>query len=202
MILLISVGLWFAATYPRGGPAPEAVELERQAQVAEAAGATETAEGLLADAEHVQSQSDLDHSIAGIAGNFVEPFFRPLGFDERISIGVLTSFAAREVIVSTLAVLYGVGDSPDIAGGEGGEDASLRGALLDSRRADGTPVFTIATCLSLLVFYVLAMQCLPTQAVTAKETGSWWWATLQFAYMSVLAYGFAFVTYQVAIAFT
>ena len=194
VILLLSIGLWFAATYPKAGEAPEAVELARQAEVAEADGQVEAAAELAADAEAIQQQADLDFSIAGRLGNFVEPVFAPLGFDERISIGVLTSFAAREVIVSTLAVLYGIGE-------DGAEGDSLRGALLDSRREDGTPVFTVATCLSLLVFYVLAMQCLPTQAVTAKETGSWWWATLQFAYMSVLAYGFAFVTYQVASAF-
>ena len=194
VILLLSIGLWFAATYPKAGPAPEAEALAAQAEVAEAAGQPDLAEGFAADAEAAQAQADLDFSIAGRLGNLVEPVFAPLGFDERISIGVLTSFAAREVIVSTLAVLYGVGE-------EGSEDGSLRGALLSSTRDDGTPVFTVATCLSLLVFYVLAMQCLPTQAVTAKETGSWWWATLQFAYMSVLAYGFAFVTYQVASAF-
>ena len=191
VILLISIGLWFAATYPKAGPAPEAVTLEQRA---EAAADADMAAAFMEEAEAVQGQADLDFSIAGRLGNLVEPVFAPLGFDERISIGVLTSFAAREVIVSTLAVLYGVGE-------EGGEDGSLRGALLSSKRDDGSPVFTVATCLSLLVFYVLAMQCLPTQAVTAKETGSWWWATLQFAYMSALAYGFAFVTYQVASAF-
>lgn len=195
VILLLSVGLWFAATYPKAGENPAAAELARQAQVAENAGQPEAAELLAERAERAQEQANLDFSIAGRVGNLVEPVFAPLGFDERISIGVLTSLAAREVIVSTLAVLYGVGEA-------GSEDGSLRTALLDAKRDDGTAVFTVATCLSLLVFYVLAMQCLPTQAVTAKETGSWWWATLQFAYMSVLAYVFALVTYQVASALT
>ena len=117
----------------------------------------------------------------------------PLGFNWQIGIGIITSFAAREVIVSTLAVVYGVGSDHAEE-----EPRSLLDALRASTRADGTPVFNIATCLSLLVFYVLAAQCLPTQAATRKETGSWKWAAFQLIYMSVLAYGAAFITYQVA----
>jgi ferrous iron transport protein B len=124
----------------------------------------------------------------------VEPVFAPLGFDWRINVGVLSSFAAREVIVSTLGIIYGIGE-------EAADDQySLAGALRAERRADGTPVFTMATSLSLLVFYVLAMQCLPTQVVTRRETGSWGWALFQLAFMTALAYGGALVTYQVASA--
>jgi ferrous iron transport protein B len=110
-----------------------------------------------------------------------------------MSIGVLSSFAAREVIVSTLAVLYGLGAD----GAEDGVD-SLLGTMRTATRSDGSLVFTTATCLSVLVFYVLAMQCLPTQAVTRRETGSWKWPLLQFGYMTALAYTAAMVTYQVA----
>ncbi len=192
IILLISVILWAMATYPKAEPPAEAVALEAQAALVEGEGDAGAAEALRAEAEHLTSQHALDHSIAGRVGNFIEPIFAPLGFDERISIGVLTSFAAREVIVSTLAVLYGVGE--DAAEDEG----TMRETLLSARRDDGSPVFTTATCLSLLVFYVLAMQCLPTQAVTKRETGSWGWAGFQLAYMTALAYIAALVTFQVA----
>ncbi len=192
IILVISVVLWAMATYPKTDAPAEAVALETQAAQVEAEGNPAAAEAMRAEAEHLTNQNALDHSIAGRIGNFIEPVFAPLGFDERISIGVFTSFAAREVIVSTLAVLYGVGE--DAAE----DDATMRETLLAAKRDDGTPVFTLATCLSLLVFYVLAMQCLPTQAVTKRETGSWGWAGFQLAYMTVLAYSAALVTYQVA----
>jgi ferrous iron transport protein B len=110
-----------------------------------------------------------------------------------MSIGVVSSFAAREVIVSTLAVLYGLGEE--------GDEAALTDRLRASTDSSGAAVFSTATCLSLLVFYVLAMQCLPTQVVTKRETGSWRWAGFQFAYMTVLAYVAALGTYQTASLF-
>ncbi len=103
--------------------------------------------------------------------------------------------AAREVVVSALSVIYGVGD-------EGTEDGSfLLDGLRAAKRPDGTPVFTFATSVSLLVFYVLAMQCLPTQAITRRETGAWKWAGLQVAYMTCLAYGASFAVYNVLTMF-
>ncbi len=192
LILLLSIGLWVLATYPKSEPPPEAVALHTQA--AALAEQDPAAAAVLADqADHVTDQHSLAHSIAGRLGHLVEPVLTPLGFNWQIGIGIITSFAAREVIVSTLAVVYGVG-SDDVEE----EPTSLLDALRSSTRADGTPVFNIATCLSLLVFYVLAAQCLPTQAATRKETGSWKWAAFQLIYMSVLAYGAAFITYQVA----
>ena len=117
---------------------------------------------------------------------------RPLGFDWQISIGVISSFAAREVIVSTLSVVYGLGE-------EGADDDSV-GRLYDSMRqathVDGTAVFTVPASISLLVFYILAMQCLPTQVVTRRETNTWKWPIFQFAYMTLLAYGVSLITYQ------
>lgn len=168
-ILVISLVLWAAATYPKADPA-----------------------SLPAD-EAAAAQARLEYSLAGRVGRVVEPVFAPLGFDWKTSVGVVTSFAAREVVVSSLAVLYGLGEEAD--------EESVRAALGAAKRPDGTPVFTTATCLSLLVFYVLAMQCLPTQAVTRRETGSWKWALLQLGYMSVLAYGAAFATHRVASLF-
>lgn len=178
VILLISIALWALATYPK--TELESLPADRQQQIL----AMDDA-----GAETALAQAQLERSFAGRAGRAIEPVFAPLGFDWKISVGVVSSFAAREVIVSTLSVLYGLGEEPE-------DEHTLMGAMRDSRRADGSPVFTTATCLSLLVFYVLAMQCLPTQAVTARETGSWNWAWLQLGYMSVLAYGASLVTYQ------
>ena len=124
-------------------------------------------------------------------GKAVEPVFAPLGFDWKINVGVISSFAAREVIVATLAIVYGIGE--DAAEDEETLSATLRA----QRHADGSPVFTTATALALLVFFVLAMQCLPTNVVTRRETGSWKWPALQFGYMTVLAWTAAFVVYQV-----
>lgn len=169
-ILLISIGMWALSTYPR---LPEA----------------RAAEALAAGGEAHLASARLEHSAAGRLGRGIEPVFRPLGFDWRIDIGVLSSFAARETLVATLAIVYGVGDD-DVA------SDGLRDALGAQRRADGTPVFGLATSLSLLVFFVLAMQCLPTQAVMRRESGSWRWAAFQFGYMTVLAYVAALVTYQ------
>lgn len=139
--------------------------------------------------ENLQGADHVKQSYAGQLGTFIEPVIEPLGFDWRIGIGIISSFAAREVIVSTLGIVAGI------------DDVDNTNSLYDSMRAmtrvDGTPLFTFATCLSLLIFYVLAMQCLPTQVVTKKETGKWSWAIFQFVYMSILAYVMAFITYQV-----
>ncbi len=173
-ILVISIVLWALATYPK---LPAA-----QIAAAEAAGATEAQ----------IAQQELAYSAAGRMGQALEPVFAPLGFDWRINVGVVSSFAAREVLVSTMAIMYGVG--------EGGEEdtGGLVSSLREQKRDDGTPLFTPATGLSLLVFFVLAMQCLPTQVITKRETGSWGWALLQLGYMTALAWGAAFVTYQAA----
>jgi ferrous iron transport protein B len=144
--------------------------------------------------EHLEARYATEYSVGGRMGKLVEPVFEPLGFDWRIDIGVVASFAAREVVVSTLAITAGIGED----GAE--DDVLLRDTLAAMKRPDGTPLFDLPTVLSLLVFFVLAMQCLPTQAVTKRETGSWKWAVLQFGYMTVMAYGCAMVTYQVASA--
>lgn len=200
VILLISVVLWGLAKYPKmaeadlpTAAATQVAALRLQAEGLDQADA-EQAEELLASADQVVSTAQLRNSFAGRLGRSVEPVFRPLGFDWKINIGVLSSFAAREVIVSTLAIVYGIGE--DAAE----DETTLVETLRSQKRADGSPVYTNATCLSLLVFYVLAMQCLPTQVVTRRETGSWKWAILQLVYMTVLAYVSALIVYQVAVA--
>ena len=185
-ILVISLILWALATYPKTDLA-DLPESEQQAIAGlEASDGAEAADARLA-------QRQLERSAIGVLGQAAQPIFEPLGFDWKTTVGVGASFAAREVIVSTLSILYGLGEE--------GEGDSLLDAMRSAKNADGSLVFTTATCLSLLVFYVLAMQCLPTQAVTWRETGSWKWAAFQLGYMSVLAYVAALVTYQSALAF-
>ena len=181
VILAISIAIWFLSTYPK---LPDASFQERI--VANQVDTTQMEEG---EVDALRMQYAQEHSLIGRAGKLVEPVFRPLGYDWKTSVGVLTSFAAREVVVSTLSVLYGLGEEDEVA--------TLREKLASAKRVDGTRVFNAPTCISLLVFFVLAMQCLPTQAVTKKETGSWRWAIFQFAYMSVLAYSVAFVAYRI-----
>ncbi len=191
LILLISIVLWAMATYPKVEPPAGAAELRARAAQRADAGEAEAAAALDAEATHMEEQHALAHSLAGRLGRLIEPAIAPLGFNWQIGIGVITSFAAREVIVSTLAVVYGVGaDRAD------DEPRSLLDRLRSARRADGSPVFTTATGFSLLMFYILAAQCLPTQAVTRKETGSWKWAAFQLVYMSILAYVAALAVYQ------
>ena len=193
VILLISVILWALATYPKmpesalpGDVATEVAQLRIDAET------SDSADDLLAQADRLIAGEGLAYSFAGRAGRLVEPIFRPLGFDWKINVGVITSFAAREVVVSTLAIVYGIGE-------EGAEDeATLVETLQRQKRPDGTAVFDVPTGLSLLVFFVLAMQCLPTQAVTKRETGSWKWAVFQLLYMTGVAWVAAAVTYQVA----
>jgi ferrous iron transport protein B len=185
-ILVISIVLWGLANYPKTAESDMPVSVQtRLAELRDA--------GDEVGAAHLTQQIELEHSFAGRLGRAVEPAFAPLGFDWKMSVGVLSSFAAREVIVSTMAVLYGLGAD----GAEQGV-GSLLDSLRHATRPNGALVFTPAACLSLLVFYVLAMQCLPTQAVARRETGSWKWPLLQFGYMSALAYVAALVTYQLA----
>jgi ferrous iron transport protein B len=186
VILSICIVMWWLSNYPQAGPAPQAEALRAQAAVAapvEAAALTDEANAL--DARYAQAQS-----FAGRLGRLVEPAFAPLGYDWQLTVGVMTSFLAREVFVSTMAVLL-VGDTEaDVE--EGGIIDRIRGATRD----DGRPVFTPATAASLLVFFVLAMQCLPTLAVTRREAGGWRWAALQLGYMTGLAWVVAFVVYH------
>jgi len=173
VILLISVILWALATYPKLPVSDTAQAVSGQSS-----------------AEESVAQEALAYSFAGRAGQLVEPIFRPLGFDWKINVAVITSFAAREVVVSTLAIVYGIGED------SAADEATLVETLRRQNRPDGSPVFTKATGFSLLVFFVLAMQCLPTQAVTKRETGSWKWAVFQLVYMSAMAYVAALVTFQ------
>ncbi len=131
----------------------------------------------------------LQNSYAGILGSFIEPSIRPLGYDWKIGIALITSFAAREVFVGTMATLYSVGEGADE------NSHTLRQKMAAAKRPDGTKVYDLATGLSLLIFYVIAMQCMSTLAIVKRETKSWKWPVIQFVYMTGLAYLFSWVTY-------
>ena len=131
----------------------------------------------------------LKNSFAGIAGHAIEPVIRPLGYDWKIGIALITSFAAREVFVGTMATLYSVGDP-------GADDRTLREKMREAKWPNGQPVYTLATGISLVLFYVFAMQCMSTLAIVRRETGTWKWPTVMFGYMFVLAYVSAFMAYQ------
>jgi ferrous iron transport protein B len=134
----------------------------------------------------------LSHSAVGRIGAWIEPVVEPLGFDGRTGTAILTSFAAREVFNSSMAVLFRVGEGTDNT--QSGK--LLRERLDSAKRADGSPLFTPLSLVSLLVFYIYALQCLPTSAVVARESGSWKWAICQFFFMSGFAYLASLIVYQ------
>ncbi|MHC1762841.1 MAG: ferrous iron transport protein B [Verrucomicrobiia bacterium] len=196
VILGISILLWFLATYPRSEAVDQEFALKRQAVEAAAApglenGPAAQAEAALTDLDQEEQGARLRESFAGRIGRFIEPAFAPLGFDWKICIGIVASFAAREVFVSTMSTVYNVGEASD-------PDAtrSLAQTLHEQRRPDGTLLYTPLLAVTLMVFYVFALQCVSTVAVVRRETNSWRWPLFQWAYMGVLAWTLAFITYQ------
>lgn len=187
IIVAICVIMWWLSAYPQVATPDSATALRLQA----ATPGVEAGEAraLLDEADLLEARAAQAGSFAGRAGRLVQPVFEPLGFDWQLTVGVLTSFLAREVFVSTMSVLAGAQGNGDV---DEGVIARIRGMT----REDGRPVFTAATAAAALVFFVLAMQCLPTLAVTRKETGTARYAVLQLGYMSGLAYVAAFVVYQ------
>ena len=138
----------------------------------------------------LQATEKLEHSFAGYMGKAIEPAIKPLGYDWKIGIALITSFAAREVFVGTMATLYSVGDASN-------NTQTLEEKMRTAKREDGTPVYTLAAGLSLLIFYVFAMQCMSTLAIVKRETRSWKYPAIQFLYMFALAYLSALVVFQV-----
>jgi ferrous iron transport protein B len=180
VIMAICVVMWWLSAYPKATPPAEAVALRAQA-----AALPETDRApLVAQARALEARAQQTASFAGRLGRVMQPVFSPLGFDWQLTIGIVTSFIAREVFVSTMAVLAG------------GQDGGVLAAVRVMPRDDGRPVFTRATAASALVFFVLAMQCLPTLAVTRRETGRLRYAALQLGYMSSVAYVAGLIVYQ------
>jgi ferrous iron transport protein B len=178
VIMIISLLLWFLSSY---GPGDQIARTTKKYAA--------LAQVLPAKTDSLDKQyasEKLQHSYAGILGKAIEPAIKPLGYDWKIGIALITSFAAREVFVGTMATLYSVEDS---------EDSSLRQKLAAAKHPDGSKVYTLAAGLSLMIFYLLAMQCMSTLAVVKRETKSWKWPAFQLVYMTVLAYGMSWLTY-------
>jgi len=183
VILIISVLLWFLSSR---GP-----EKDMQAIRDDFATQKKTAnEGAKAQLDVDEKNALLQSSYAGQMGRLMEPVIKPLGFDWKIGIALITSFAAREVFVGTMATLYSAGDDADE------HSDKLRSKMAAAKWPDGTKVYTLATGMSLLIFYVLAMQCMSTLAVVKRETKSWKWPVIQLLYMTALAYLCSWIAYQ------
>jgi ferrous iron transport protein B len=182
IILAISVILWAMATF---GPGDRMYKAEQKAKV------HAWEQHLSADETNsIVASARLENSYIGILGKGIEPVIAPLGYDWKIGISLITSFAAREVFVGSLATIYAVqGDSDD--------NKRLIDRMRDEKRSDGRPVYTLASGASLMIFYVFAMQCMATLAVVKRETKSWKWPLIQIAFMGVLAYIGSFITYYI-----
>lgn len=181
VILAISIVLWVLASYGPGDAMQQAETSVRQQHPALSSG----------ELQNRVASERLEASYAGHFGHFIEPAIRPLGYDWKIGIALLSSFAAREVFVGTMSTIYSIGNGADDAG------ITIRERLRQERNPQtGGPMYTPALAWSLLVFYVFAMMCMSTLAATQRETKSWKWPAIQLIYMMVLAYVTAFATYQ------
>jgi ferrous iron transport protein B len=180
IILALSIVLWALLSFPRDHAA------EARFAAARAAAPTETAR---AEIDSLAEGAQLRHSIAGRLGHAFEPAIAPLGFDWRIGIGLLGAFAAREVFVSTMGLVFDVGKDDE-------NTQPLRTALQEARRPDGAKLMTPLVGVSLMIFFVFACQCMSTIAVVRRESGSWKWPLFMFGYMSGLAYVASFIVYQ------
>jgi len=183
IIVAISVILWLLSSY---GPSNKFEEIElkyNNTAYIEQVGKEQ--------AENKLASEKLRNSYAGIMGRTIEPAIAPLGFDWKIGIALVTSFAAREVFVGTMATMYSAGSDSDE------NSVSLKASLQkDINERTGKPLFTLATVISLILFYAFAMQCMSTIAVVYRETGSWKWPVIQFLYMTSLAWIAAFIAYN------
>ncbi len=160
IILAISIVLWFLAFFPR-----------------------------MEASEKLSPSEKIEQSYAGKIGHAVEPIIKPLGYDWKIGVGLITSFAAREVIISTLSTLYNLEENEH-------HRVSLIEAMRNDKDAEGNPVFTVLVALSLMVFFAYAAQCMATFAIIKRETNSWKWPILMLIYMTILAYSVSFIVYQ------
>ncbi|HOX56610.1 MAG TPA: ferrous iron transport protein B [Verrucomicrobiota bacterium] len=196
VILGINILLWFLATYPHATESQLAAATQRarlQAEMAQPL-SSEQAAAIRTQLQGLDDQAAgerLRQSFAGRLGRLIEPVIAPLGFDWKIGIGIITSFAAREVFVSTMSTVYNVGRSDTAPSSM----TNLVQTLQAQKRPDGTPVYTPLTAVTLMVFYVFALQCVSTVAIVRRETNGWKWPFFQWLYMGALAWGLAFLTH-------
>ena len=188
IILAMTILLWALLSFPKSADVAEHYAAERVRVGQMAASELEKAEALRSlDSQEAADQ--LGNSFGGRFGHAIEPALRPIGFDWQIGVGIIGAFAAREVFISTLGVVFGIGEADE-------ENKPLRQALRDARHADGTPVMTPLSGISLMIFFLLACQCMSTIAVVRRESGSWRWPVFLFSYMTVLAYMASLAVYQ------
>jgi ferrous iron transport protein B len=176
IILAISIVLWFTASYGPSGEVKHLTEVDFPGETIESS--------------QQLASVQLENSFIGIFGLAIEPVIKPLGYDWKIGIALITSFAAREVFVGTLATIYAVEEDED-------ENQPLLQQMKSQTFSNGQPVFTIASGISLMVFYVYALQCMATVAVVKKETQSWKWPVIQLVFMGVLAYLASYITFVI-----
>ena len=179
IIVAISILLWALATF---GPASRDQQLKQLTKSKQYIEASSTQQ------QELYAATSLSGSYMGHLGKSIEPVIQPLGYDWKIGISLLTSFAAREVFVGSLATIYAVG--------EAGSNDRLINKLKEEKKPNGQPMFSLATGMSLLIFYVFAMQCMATLAVVKRETKTWKWPLIQLAFMGVIAYLGAFCAFQ------
>jgi ferrous iron transport protein B len=194
IILAFSILLWAAMTFPRLSEARVAEIAASHGTTVEAMAAAAEGDTLAATATAAAEQAALAQTIAGRAGHLIEPIIAPLGMDWQVGIGLIGAFAAREVFVSTMGITYGVGSVDD-------QTAPLEERMKSATRPDGTPVWTPLLAVVVLVWFVLAMQCLSTMAVMVRETGGWRWPLLQLAGMNALAWILGFAIWQIGSRF-
>ncbi len=188
VIFLLSLALWALAAFPRDAARLAPIQAELAAARAAADPALESsARGRLAAAR-------IEGSVLGRAGRLIEPAFKPLGWDWRVSVASLSALAAREVFVGTLGTIYALG-------GESNASDGLIQALRDARNDDGTKRYGVATAVSLLIFFAIALQCVSTIVTVRRETNSWRIPAMQFSFLFVLAYALSFAGYRLALAF-
>ena len=182
IILAISIILWFMASY---GPGNEIEKSSQELIKSEAYKVSNSDEQ-----QSLKSSVMLENSYIGHLGKFIEPVIEPLGYDWKIGISLISSFAAREVFVGSLSTIYAVHDERE-------EKQNLRETMKNEKRADGTPTYSMASGISLMVFYVFAMQCMSTLAVVKRETQSWKWPIIQLTFMGVMAYSLSYLSFLI-----
>jgi ferrous iron transport protein B len=188
VILVCTIALWLLLSFPREPQLDVDYSAQRAAIEREVSGDTLAAQLALINEE--ERGAVLRASYGGRLGQAVEPLLKPLGFDWKIGVGIIGAFAAREVFVSTLGVVYGVGDGVD------DKSVTLREKIRRETHADGRPVYTPLVGLSLMVFFALCCQCSSTLAIVRRETRSWRWPAFLFTYMTGLAWVASFIVYQ------
>ena len=182
IILAISIILWFMASY---GPGNEIEKSSQELIKSEAYKVSNSDEQ-----QSLKSSVMLENSYIGHLGKFIEPVIEPLGYDWKIGISLISSFAAREVFVGSLSTIYAVHDERE-------EKQNLRETMKNEKRADGTPTYNMASGISLMVFYVFAMQCMSTLAVVKRETQSWKWPIIQLIFMGLMAYSLSYLSFLI-----